>query len=213
MIDPFTVVTGVAALAGFGAAGRMRWRAARAESELNSLAHQLEAERHAARHDPLTGLPNRRAFYQMGAAVLAEPDRQPLTAVMLDLDDFKQVNDTFGHAAGDQVLIAVAHRFAEFAGDNLVGRLGGDEFAGLLRVPDDRRWMDQVARQLMEVLAAPIQIGRMHLRVTTSVGLVPVVRPVPLAEALRRADAAMYRMKSIGPTCLTSTNPVRVAEA
>jgi diguanylate cyclase (GGDEF)-like protein len=177
----------------------MRCRAVRAEARLATLGAELRAERHAASHDSLTGLPNRRAFYELGATLIADANRRPLVAVILDLDDFKQINDCFGHATGDHVLITVAQRFAVFAGDNLVARLGGDEFAGLLTTPAvDARWLDHTGHRLMNALAAPIQISGRSLRVTASVGLAPVTAATHLAEALRRADAAMYRVKSVG---------------
>jgi len=202
-MDPFLLAAGTtavgaltAAAGGVRAAWRMRDRAVRAEAEVDSLRQELQAERHAASHDSLTGLPNRRAFYQLGITLVARTDRQPLVAVVLDLDDFKLVNDQHGHAAGDQVLIAVAQRFAAYAGNNLVARLGGDEFAGLLAVETvDGSGLDQAARRLTEALAAPIQIVGRSVQVTASVGLAPVAG-CHLAEALRHADAAMYQAKS-----------------
>jgi diguanylate cyclase (GGDEF)-like protein len=204
-----SVVDSVALIAGLltlgcaaccaGAAWRLRGRARRAEAEAARLRQELVAERHAAAHDPLTGLPNRRAFYQLGAALVADPARRPLVAVVLDLDDFKQINDRLGHAAGDEVLITVARRFAAYAGDDLVARLGGDEFAGLLGVPDlDDTWLSCAARELADALAAPMHASGYAVLLTASVGLVPVYGDVDLAEVLRHADAAMYRAKSGG---------------
>lgn len=198
-MDPLTLAAGVAAVAGIGGAWRTRRRACRAEAEVASLRRELAAERHAASHDPLTGLPNRRAFFQLGAALVADPARPPIIAVVLDLDEFKQVNDRFGHAAGDQVLITVARRFATCAGGNLVARLGGDEFAGLLISPSiDRCWLNQAARRLAAALAAPIQVPGGSVKVTASVGLAPVHGSAHLADALRRADVEMYRAKTSG---------------
>ncbi|MBO4206894.1 GGDEF domain-containing protein [Micromonospora echinofusca] len=198
MPEPLTLIAGAAAVTAATTGWHMRRRALRAEAELVNLRRELVAERHAASHDPLTGLPNRRAFFRIGSALLADPERRPLTAVVLDLNDFKQINDRFGHAAGDHVLVTVAQRFAVFAGDNLIARLGGDEFAGLLHSPGpDRRWTERVARQLTETVGAPIILNSLTLRVGASVGLAPITSPVPLAEALCRADAAMYRKKSL----------------
>lgn len=195
-MDPFTLAAGAAAFAGLGAAWGLRGRVRQAEAEVARLREELRAERHAASHDPLTGLPNRRAFYQIGAALIADPGRPPLVAVVLDLDDFKQVNDRFGHAAGDQVLITVAWRFAAYAGDNLIARLGGDEFAGLLAGAANDGWLRQSARRLAEMLAAPIRVAERDLRITASIGLVPVNGGAHLTEALSLADAAMYRAKA-----------------
>lgn len=197
-MDPVTLVSGGAALAGLALTWRMRCRAVRAERRVVSLRAELAAERHAASHDSLTGLPNRRAFYQLGVALIAERGPQPLVAAVLDLDDFKQINDRYGHAAGDQVLIAVAQRFAAYADGDLVARLGGDEFAGLLSMPaTDESRLDQATRRLTEALAEPIQIVGRSVQVTASVGLAPVAG-CHLAEALRHADVAMYRVKSLG---------------
>lgn len=197
-MDPLTLVAGATAVTSLVVAWRMRSRATRAEAQIATLREELTAERHAASHDSLTGLPNRRAFYQAGFALISDPAHQPLVAVVLDLDDFKQINDRYGHAAGDQVLIAVAQRFAAYAGTDLVARLGGDEFAGLLSCPSlDGRWLDQTATRLTEALAAPIQIVGRSIRVTVSVGLAPVAGR-HLAEALRHADAAMYQAKHQG---------------
>jgi diguanylate cyclase len=207
-VDAIALTASLLALCGAAVAWRMRRRAGRAEAEVARLRQELVAERHAAAHDPLTGLPNRRAFYQLGAALVADPARQPLIAVLLDLDDFKQINDRLGHAAGDEVLITVARRFAAYAGDNLVARLGGDEFAGLLTVADtDDTWLNCAARELADVLAAPMLATGHPVSLTASVGLVPVHGHAELADVLRHADAAMYRAKSGGYG--VSTGPLR----
>ncbi len=199
MPDPMTVASGISAAGALVSAWQLRRRALRAEAELELLQAELEAERHAASHDPLTGLPNRRAFFRLAAALLTDAAGKPLVAIVLDLDGFKQVNDCYGHAAGDQVLVSVAHRLRAFAGDNLVARLGGDEFAGLLASPTvDRRWIEHATHRLCEALAAPIPLGTRTVRVTASVGLAPVHGPTQLTDALCRADAAMYQAKSVG---------------
>ncbi|MEV1329771.1 GGDEF domain-containing protein [Micromonospora costi] len=199
MPDPVSIASGICAAGAVLSSWQLRRRALRAEAEIEHLQAELAAERHAASHDPLTGLPNRRAFYRLAAALLTDAAGRPLIAVVLDLDDFKQINDRYGHAAGDQVLISVAERLAAFAGDNPVARLGGDEFAGLLVSPTvDRRWIDHATRRLCEMLAAPVRLGGLSLRVTASVGIAPVTGPAQLTEALHRADAAMYRAKSLG---------------
>ncbi|MBL6276414.1 GGDEF domain-containing protein [Micromonospora fiedleri] len=198
MPDPLTVASGVCAVGALLSSWQLSRRAVRAEAEIDRLQAELTAERHAASHDPLTGLPNRRAFYRLAAALLTDNAGRPLVAVVLDLDNFKQINDRYGHAAGDKVLISVAERLAAFAGDNLVARLGGDEFAGLLSSPTvDHRWLDHATGRLYEMLAAPIPLGTATVRVTASVGLAPV-HGTQLTEALDRADAAMYEAKAIG---------------
>lgn len=198
MPDPLTIASGVCAAGALISSWQLHRRAVQAETEIAVLQAELAAERHAASHDPLTGLPNRRAFHRLAAALLTRADGRPLIAVVLDLDDFKQINDRYGHAAGDQVLVNVAQRLADFAGGDPVARLGGDEFAGLLTAPEvERRWLEHATRRLHDVLAAPIRLHSASVRVTASVGLAPVTCPAQLSEALDRADAAMYRAKSI----------------
>jgi diguanylate cyclase (GGDEF)-like protein len=200
-VDPVTVAAGVAAAAAVAGAGSARLqllRARRAEAEIVRLRRELRAERHAAGHDPLTGLPNRRAFYCSGSPLVADTARRPLVAVLVDLDDFKRVNDTLGHVVGDRVLVAVARRFAEIAGGGLVARLGGDEFVGLFDWPTtDDRWLRQSAYLLAEALAAPVDVAGRPVAVTASVGLAPVSAAADLDDVLGRADAAMYQAKTM----------------
>jgi diguanylate cyclase (GGDEF)-like protein len=194
-VDPVTVA---AAAAGAASTTLHLLRARRAEAEIVRLRHELRAERHAAGHDSLTGLPNRRAFYCSGSPLVADTSRRPLVAVLVDLDDFKRVNDTLGHAVGDRVLVAVARRFADIAGAGLVARLGGDEFVGLLDWPTtDDRWLRQSACLLADALAVPVDVAGRGVVVTASVGLAPVPAAADLDDVLDRADAAMYQAKTM----------------
>lgn len=197
-MDPLTAVAALGAVAGFGSAWQMRRRAVRAEARLRRMSDELRAEQYAAGHDALTGLPNRRTFHALGNAMLAAATGgQRLAAVVLDLDDFKLVNDRFGHAAGDEVLVTVARRFAAYADGDLVARLGGDEFAGLIRgCPSDEGWLRRTAHRLANTVAAPMRLAGGPVRVTASVGLAPVSCGTHLTEALRQADAEMYRAKA-----------------
>lgn len=197
-MDPLTAVVALSAVAGFGSAWQMRRRALRAEARLARMSDELRAERYAAGHDPLTGLPNRRTFHSLGNAMLAAATSgQPLAAVVLDLDDFKLVNDRYGHAAGDEVLVTVARRFAAYANGDLVARMGGDEFAGLIHGGScDEGWLRQTARRLANTVAAPMRVAGRPVRITASVGLAPVSRGTHLMEALQQADAEMYRAKA-----------------
>lgn len=197
-MDPLTTAAAIGAIAGLGGAWQMRRRALRAEAQLRRMAEELRAERHAAGHDPLTGLLNRRTFHELGSALLASTGAgERVTAVVLDLDDFKLINDRLGHAAGDEVLVTVARRFAAYADGDPVARLGGDEFAGLIRGGSgDDGWLRQGARRLCVTLAAPMRITGALVSITASVGLVPVPHGLQLPDALRRADAEMYRAKA-----------------
>jgi diguanylate cyclase (GGDEF)-like protein len=159
---------------------------------------QLRAQAHA---DPLTGLANRRLFRERLAGALADPDAGELAVLFADLDQFKTVNDTRGHAAGDAMLVEVAARLTELMhgqGDALVARMGGDEFAVLL--PNTREpAAEQLADRLVAALAHPYAAAP-QVPVTVSIGLA-----ISAADArdpgalLRGADLAMYDAKAGGP--------------
>ncbi len=195
-MEPLSVAVGAAAITAVGSGWYWRCRARRAEAAIRSLRGNLAAQHRAAHRDPLTGLPNRRAFFEYGGALLANPARRRFIAVVLDLDDFKQINDRYGHTVGDDVLVAVAQRLATYAGDNLIARLGGDEFAGLFTSPStDECWLEKAAQHLSATLAVPFRTALPGLTVSASVGLAPV-DGTDLAQALHRADTAMYRAKT-----------------
>jgi diguanylate cyclase (GGDEF)-like protein len=121
--------------------------------------------------------------------------------VVLDLNGFKPINDTFGHDAGDRVLQVVAERLARCAGDNLVARLGGDEFIGVLTSPyhdPPVDWWRPVAAALSTAIAQPMPVAGQTLTVTTSIGIAPAHDGVVFGELLRRADLAMYHAKVTG---------------
>lgn len=199
-MEPLSLAAGVvAAAAGVGTGLRLRRRLRRAQATVAGLHGELQSERHAANHDLLTGLPNRRAFYQLGTALVADPIRPAIACVVVDLDSFKQINDSLGHAAGDEVLVTIAGRLTTFAGDDLVARLGGDEFAGLFTNPSTGwQLLYPAADNLAEVLAEPMSVGGRRLRVTAAIGVAPVRRTAGLTAALHHADGAMYRAKTTG---------------
>ncbi|MBQ0897137.1 GGDEF domain-containing protein [Micromonospora sp. U56] len=148
--------------------------------------YELDALHRATLRDPLTGLANR-AGLAAGWEQLA-----PLRpwVLVVDLDGFKPVNDTHGHAAGDLVLTAVAHRLRTANG--VAARLGGDEFAALILDANPA----MAARQLAAAIAAPVVLpSGVSVSVTASIGLAPA-SPSGLAAALADADAAMYRAKT-----------------
>jgi diguanylate cyclase (GGDEF)-like protein len=196
----------VAAAAGVGTGLRLRHRLRRVQAAVAGLHRDLQAERHAANHDPLTGLPNRRAFYQLGAELVTDPVRPAIACVVVDLNCFKQINDTLGHAAGDEVLVTVAGRLATYAGSDLVARLGGDEFAGLFTNPTTGwRLLYPAADDLAAVLAAPMWVAGRSLQINAAIGAAPVRRSIGLTNALHQADCAMYRAKTtgLGVACFT----------
>lgn len=165
---------------------------ARATRELSRRAH----------HDELTGLPNRTVFWDRLSHRLDLADRREIgfAVLFLDLDGFKTVNDTWGHGAGDQLLVHVARRIRRQlrAGDT-AARLGGDEFVILLDAVATREAALVIAHRLNEALRAPYEI-EMHRHVTTSsVGVAMGVGSLPTADAMvAAADAAMYDAKRRG---------------
>lgn len=154
-----------------------------------------------ASHDSLTGLANRAAFHARLEEALAHPERRGgmLAVLFIDLDDFKDVNDTLGHAAGDEVLRVVASRLGGVArpGD-LLARLGGDEFALLFEGAPDRAAALAVAERAVTALLAPTDVAGTTVHVGASVGLA-VRRAGSNPESLmREADIAMYAAKAHG---------------
>jgi diguanylate cyclase (GGDEF)-like protein len=154
-----------------------------------------------ANHDSLTGLANRAAFQARLQSALARPERRRGTQAVLlvDLDDFKDVNDTLGHAAGDKLLTVVAGRLREAVrpGD-LVARLGGDEFALLLDDVSESGAALDVAQRVVVALAAPLEIDATWVRVGASVGLALRHDGSDPEGLMREADVAMYTAKGRG---------------
>jgi len=152
--------------------------------------------------DPLTGLPNRRLFEDRLAIALAQAHRyrHRIGVVFLDLDRFKQVNDTLGHAAGDELLKAVSERLLGCVRDgDTVARLGGDEFTLILPGIHYAEDLSTIARKLALALRTPFRIDGHDVRVTASGGVSLYPEDGEAAEALlRKADTAMYRAKERG---------------
>ncbi|SCL22568.1 diguanylate cyclase (GGDEF) domain-containing protein [Micromonospora nigra] len=164
------------------------------------LARVAEAHAYAAAHDALTGLANRRRLLDEGNEQLSNRHADGVTAlVLIDLNHFKEVNDTLGHAAGDQVLIQVADRLRDTARNgDLVARLGGDEFAVLLRGLPAPAVAAPRAEALLTALHEPFDIDGMRISVEASGGIATAPTTGGMAELLRRADVAMYQAKRAG---------------
>ncbi|MEO6713625.1 MAG: EAL domain-containing protein [Mycobacteriales bacterium] len=169
-----------------------------------SLASLQELERqlkHQAYHDPLTGLANRALFAERVKVALARIEVEPRVCgvLFIDLDDFKTVNDTLGHDAGDQLLIAVAQRVSGCLRPGDTGaRLGGDEFAVLLEDiagPEDAA---RVAARVTHSLRLPVQVAGQSVLVRASVGIATSLDVRAADELLRNADLAMYMAKADG---------------
>lgn len=156
-----------------------------------------------ALHDPLTGLLNRNAFRSQLDHTLARAERngEAVAVFFLDLDDFKKINDTLGHNAGDLVLQSVAERLRGAVREmDVVARMGGDEFTVLVESVPSREGAETVARKILGAVEHPIRLAGRSVRVTASVGLAYCDRARTCAADLlvRGADEAMYRAKALG---------------
>jgi diguanylate cyclase (GGDEF)-like protein len=159
----------------------------------------LEAQlAHQAFHDPLTGLANRALFRDRVSHALALAQRRghPITVLFLDLDDFKMVNDSLGHAEGDRLLIAAAERFLSCArSTDTVARLGGDEFAILIEGAEGR---EGLLERLTAAMVHSFSLSGNQVRVTASIGVAAAVGGESADDLLRNADVAMYEAKRHG---------------
>jgi diguanylate cyclase (GGDEF)-like protein len=173
----------------------------------SDIAARRELERELsfqAAHDPLTGLSNRRRFVErlqelLGTKANPANGGARISLLFLDLDDFKTVNDTLGHGAGDELLTLVADRLSSLVRPNdVAARLGGDEF-GVVLVDADVTMATAVADRILEALRDPLEIAGQQVSVRASVGIADGGRPGTTAEDLvRDADVAMYQAKAMG---------------
>ncbi len=168
-----------------------------AEQALTDLAVQAEQLRTLAFQDPLTGLANRAVFNRALTAALAEPRLKTVDVLLLDLDDFKEVNDILGHQAGDDMLVEVARRLRGCTPTaDVVARLGGDEFVVLLTACADA---ESIAGCIVRCLNVPVTICGTLLRPSLSLGLASIGKEaIGASELLREADIAMYAAKAAG---------------
>ncbi|MFI6073350.1 putative bifunctional diguanylate cyclase/phosphodiesterase [Actinoplanes sp. NPDC051343] len=192
-------------------------------SERKELQDQLV---HEAYHDALTQLANRALFRERVAdALLRRGDGEDVTVLFLDLDGFKEVNDSLGHLAGDQLLVQVADRLRSSVREgDVVARFGGDEFAVLIESPIGVEEAESVAQRIVEVLEEPFASETRNIHVQASIGLAAYSgigdTPVELADEgqadgaeqlMRNADLAMYKAKSAGGGSFASYDPQMLA--
>lgn len=163
---------------------------------------QIEtALREQAQHDGLTGLPNRSLFLERTSEILAATEREfgSVVVALLDLDDFKSVNDTLGHAAGDELLKDVALRLRSVTrATETVARLGGDEFALVAGPVHDEAGATALATRLLSTFGHPFTVGRARRHVNASIGVAIGARDASPDDLLRHADTAMYSAKRTG---------------
>ncbi|MDX5371382.1 MAG: GGDEF domain-containing protein [Pseudomonadaceae bacterium] len=170
--------------------------------QLEALDQGRVALEHLARHDALTGLPNRRMFFERLEHALASARRNahPLAVLFVDLDHFKQLNDSLGHSIGDRVLQAVANLLRSTTRESdTVARLGGDEFVVLLEQMDDPHQVISVLHKLHERFQLPMLLDGHEVRVQASIGVSLFPRDGDDIESLlQQADRAMYAAKNAG---------------
>jgi diguanylate cyclase (GGDEF)-like protein len=158
--------------------------------------------RHLAMHDPLCGLPNRIFFGERLEAVIenVRDGASPSAVFYIDLDHFKDVNDTLGHPVGDELIRNVTLRLSRtLRGGDLVARLGGDEFAVISSIGDDTPQMMAMAQRIIAALCAPYAIGGHNIVIGASIGIAVIDRDCGgAADIMRYADMALYRAKNEG---------------
>ncbi len=177
-------------------------RMAGSQTDISQRKAAEEQLRHAARHDPLTGLANRTRLdelLQQALYRLNRPGARQAALLFVDLDRFKLINDSLGHATGDRVLIEVAKRLSACLrpGDHLV-RFGGDEFVALLDDLAHQTDAERVAQRMLESLHQPLHLDERVLVVSASIGIAPLRETDGALDALQAADLALYRAKAAG---------------
>jgi diguanylate cyclase (GGDEF)-like protein/PAS domain S-box-containing protein len=172
---------------------------------------------HQAHHDALTGLPNRMLLYDRltQALSLARRDRRSLAVLFLDIDQFKLVNDTLGHAAGDRLLITIARRLQRGLREcDTVARVGGDEFTLLLRDIDEGNDAVRAAQKVLATIARPVELDGEQLYLTASIGISVYPADGEDSDALLvNADIAMYRAKELGRNRFELCTPAMSAKS
>ncbi len=166
------------------------------------LERSMQQMRHQALHDVLTGLPNRAQFDQALHAAMAQAQREhgQLAVLFIDLDRFKRINDTLGHAVGDQLLCSVAQRLRQSVREqDTIARWGGDEFTVLLPRVDELREAHAVAQRILAALEPALVLETHPIHISASIGVAVFPQDGETSEALvKNADAALYCVKAEG---------------
>lgn len=167
-----------------------------------ALRRERESFRHQALHDQLSGLANRRHLEDRIDEVIASSNRhgRPFSLLFVDVDDFKQVNDSYGHGVGDQVIVAVADRLrAATRASDTVGRWGGDEFVVVAQDSPTTEDVEALSARVLSEFVEPVVIGSLELRIGVTIGAAWTADGVASRDALvRSADAALYDAKASG---------------
>ena len=174
-----------------------------------------ELLRHQATHDELTGLPNRAAVNQLLGQLLAGPDASKVAVLFCDIDNFKRVNDSFGHDAGDELLVALARRLEDGLPEGcMVARLSGDEYVVICENVLTVGGVSPLASRVCTLLRTAVPVHGQLVRVSASIGaMVPNGSPVTGPDLLRFADAAMFEAKKRGPGRVSVASPALIATA
>jgi len=169
------------------------------DKAINKLSEERTIFKHNALHDTLTGIPNRRYFYQYvnNAITAATSSKKKLVLFYFDIDKFKHINDHYGHAAGDELLKAFATRMSDrVQDDDLAARLSGDEFAALVNLSNGS--LEFYEQRLRSICESPFNLGGIEHQVGMSLGYAAYLDDgKSLDELLRAADERMYKDKSL----------------
>jgi diguanylate cyclase (GGDEF)-like protein len=178
--------------------GRARRSAERSQLEQELLRKQVAVRGYEAEHDDLTGLLNRRGFFSVLRRKLETHEAQAPAVLLLDLDGFKEVNDTLGHGAGDALLVEIGARLRKVVREgDVLARVGGDEFAIVAGGAEALERAQEIARRIDPAFQLPFEIAGLALRIRASVGIADGrEQPLSADELLRRADVAMYQAKA-----------------
>ncbi|WP_248293861.1 bifunctional diguanylate cyclase/phosphodiesterase [Actinoplanes sp. TBRC 11911] len=175
-------------------------------SDARDLQEQL---RHEAYHDSLTGLANRSLFRErLAGAVERRECGEKVAILFLDLDGFKEVNDSLGHIAGDHLLVQVAGRLRDGVGEpHMVARLGGDEFAVIVEADDARSEAERIAAHILAMLDQPFPVDGRDVQVGAGIGVATAADAGDIEQLQRNADLAMYRAKDAGGGVYATYDP------